>query len=80
MPLAWRDMAFAAPTMEDSLYDLTETDDGYTVTARETIPVLLLDVPFLLSDNSMFMKMGETLHIRKCSSLHTNSGTEVTNG
>ena len=73
LPLSHRLMAFSAPTADDVLYDITEYDTGYTVTARETVPVLLLDVPYLLSDNSMFIKKGESLHIRKCDclSLHT---------
>ena len=56
--------------------------DGYTVTARETIPVLLLDVPYLLSDNSMFLKKGETIHISKvyCLSLHTTTKEESVHG
>ena len=80
MPLAWRDMAFTAPTADDPLYNVTETNDGYTVTARETVPVLLLDVPYLLSDNSMFLKKGETIHISKCASLHTESDKEASHG
>ncbi len=82
MPHAFAEMAFAAPTMDDPLYDVTEDADGYTVTARETIPVLLLDVPYLLSDNSMFLKRGETIHISKvsCLSLHTTTKEESVHG
>lgn len=82
MPHAFSEMAFAAPTAEDVLYDVTEDEGGYTVTARETVPVLLLDVPYLLSDNSMFLKKGETIHISKvsCLSLHTTTKEESVHG
>ena len=79
---AWKDMAFVCPTADDCLYDVTETDDGYTVTARETVPFLLLDVPYLLSDNSMFLKKRETLHITKAEglTLHISDSKEVSHG
>ncbi len=72
LPLSFGQMAFSAPTAEDALYDAVEDETGFSVTARETVPVLLLDVPYLLSDNSMFAKKGESLHIQKvgCLSLH----------
>ncbi len=65
LPLAWKDMRFAAKPH----YTVTEDDAGYTVTAEETVPVLLLDVPYHLSDNSLFLKRGETVRILKRSEL-----------
>ncbi len=79
LPLPFGQMAFAAPTAEDPLYSAVEDETGFTVTAQETVPFLLLDVPYLLSDNSMFLKKCESLHLSKldCLSLHTE---EVTDG
>ena len=61
LPLAWKDMAFdGAPA-----YTVTESDTAFTVAAETTVPVLLLDVPYHLSENSMFVKRGETVVIQK---------------
>lgn len=65
LPLAFSKMAFASPTAEDILYTVTETEEAFIVTAKETIPVLMLDVPYVLSDNSMFLKRGECVTIHK---------------
>ena len=58
-------MAFASPTTDDTLYTVTETEDAFIVTAKKTVPVLMLDVPYVLSDNSMFLKKGECVTIHK---------------
>ena len=65
LPLAFSKMAFASPTADDTLYTVTETEDAFIVTAKETVPVLMLDVPYVLSDNSMFLKKGECVTIHK---------------
>ena len=65
LPLSLGQMAFVSRTAEDALYTVTETENAITVTANETIPVLLLDVPYLLSDNSMFLRRGECVTIYK---------------
>ena len=65
LPLSLGQMAFVTPTAEDALYMVTETENAFTVTANETIPVLLLDVPYLLSDNGMFLRRGECVTIYK---------------
>ena len=65
LPLSLGQMAFVSPTAEDALYTVTETENAFTVTANETIPVLLLDVPYLLSDNGMFLRRGECVTIHK---------------
>ncbi len=44
---------------------VSEDSDGITVRADGCVPVLLLDVPYLLSDNSFFMKSGEVRTLRK---------------
>ena len=60
LPLAFADMHFVLPTEDRPLFR-TESGAGdtLTVTAEETVPVLILDVPCRLSDNSIFMKKGE---------------------
>ena len=65
LPLSLRRMAFVLPTADDALYTVTETQDAFTVTAKETIPALMLDVPYVLSDNSIFLKRGECVTIHK---------------
>ncbi len=65
LPLSFGQMAFASPTADNTLYTVTETETSFTVTANETVPVLLLDVPYVLSDNSMFLKRGECVTIHK---------------
>lgn len=81
LPLAFGEMAFVSPTAEDPLYDISEDEHAYHVTARETIPVLLLDVPYRLSDNGMFICRGECITIYKqapcnvCVPLHTPEGS-----
>ena len=65
LPLSLGQMAFVSPTAEDTLYTVTETENAFTVTANETIPVLLLDVPYLLSDNGMFLRRDECVTIHK---------------
>ncbi len=57
LPLAWKDMAFDA----SPVYTVKESDDGYAVTAVTTVPVLLLDLPDVLTENGMFLKRGETI-------------------
>ena len=65
LPLSLGQMAFVLPTADDALYTVTESEDAFTVTAKETIPALMLDVPYVLSDNSMFLKRGECVTIYK---------------
>lgn len=72
LPLAFGQMTFAAPTADNPLYTLTEDTDTYHITAHETVPVLLLDTPYLLSDNSMFLKRGECVTIYKQEEVITN--------
>ena len=62
LPLAWKYMAWDDTP---SFTVAAEDDTTLTVHANTTVPVLLLDVPYLLSDNSMFLKRGETVCITK---------------
>ena len=48
---------------------VSEDADSITVRADGCVPVLLLDVPYLLSDNSFFMKSGEVRTLRKVQKL-----------
>ncbi|MCQ2413984.1 MAG: hypothetical protein MJ082_04230 [Clostridia bacterium] len=44
---------------------LGESETEITVRADETLPMLLLDVPYRLDRNGMFMKIGETVTLKK---------------
>ena len=61
LPYSWYQMAW-----EDGEYEIVSEDDtSVTVSAPVTLPVLLLDVPYVLEENSMFVKKGETVRLTK---------------
>ena len=64
MPTSYAQMGFipSAPIVE-------ELEDAFLVRAEETLPIALIDVPYLLEDNGMFLKKGESCRIAKVSPL-----------
>lgn len=57
---------FRGTDWEEGGFTVTaEDENSITVRAEVTLPYLLLDVPFLLDRNSMFLKKGESVTLRK---------------
>ena len=61
LPCRWGDMAFE----EGEAEIVREDESTVTVRAAVTLPALLLDVPYRVNENSMFMKKGEEITLRK---------------
>ena len=57
------DLEFTAPVI------LSETDDEYVITTEKFNPYVMIDVPYLLSDNCFALKAGEKKTIKKLMAL-----------
>lgn len=61
LPYRWGDMAFE----DGDAVIVCEDETTVTVRAEVTLPALLLDVPYRVNGNSMFLKKGEEITLRK---------------